>query len=137
MTFDMISGVSDGVWLYTSGEMTQPFTPGLVLLFALTFGSGGLVIFSFAKSVISGLRSTQLGMEARNKLRPGMSPGELLGNTLREPALPLSKDAARLPEASGMMHTYWMSWAYGLLFLASGAVFSISLVVLMASLGMI
>ena len=133
----MISGVSDGVWLYTSGEMTQPFTPGIVLLFALTIGSGGLVVFSFAKSVISGLRSTQRGLETRNKLRPGMSPGQLLGNTLREPALPLSKDAVHLPEAASMMHAYWMSWAYGLLFLASSAVFCISLLVLMASLGII
>lgn len=137
MTFDMISGITDGVWHHASGQMVNSVSPGMVLLFALTFGSGGIAVFSFARSVISGLRSTHGGLEARDKPRPGMSQWQLLNNRLRAPALSLPENATRARETGGMTHDNWMSWAYGLVFLASGAVFCISLLVLLASTGLI
>ena len=137
MTFDMISGMTDGVWHHASGHMAQAVSPGMVLLFALTFGVWAIAVFSFARSVISGLRSTHGVVEPRDGPHPGLNAGQLLGTTVRQPALSLPEDAARARDTGAMTHDHWMSWAYGLMFLASGAVFCISLLVLLASMGLI
>ncbi len=57
------------------------------------------------------------------KLRPSEKRRSFI-NMLCHPSLPLSKEAADLPERKSMMSSYWKSGLYGVAFLISANIFT-------------
>jgi len=83
--------------------------------------SGLLAAWSLQRLIMHRIREYKAGRAIHARLRPDSAFSQI-----KEPLLPLSVEAARLPETGEMMNSYWKSGLYGLVFLASAGVFAIS-----------
>jgi hypothetical protein len=75
------------------------------------------------------------GIELYQKLRPEDSLWRLFITIMKEPLLPFSKEARRLPEYREMWRAYWKSFGYGLLSMVAAIIFLVSGLVLLSQLG--
>jgi hypothetical protein len=98
----------------------------LVTLVVVTLASGALTVWSFARVIKHRLAEFRAGAAVYARLRPTKTAGGVLRGMLTEPLLPLSKEAAHLPQTGEMMSSYWKSGLYGLLAMSSGMVFVVA-----------
>lgn len=95
-------------------------------IIGITVAFGLLAAWSFVGMVQQAIRHRRAGADIHARLRPNSA-----FSPFKEPLLPMSAEAARLPETADMMGSYWKGMLYGLVFLSSGAVFAfLALIVL-------
>jgi len=85
--------------------------------------AGIIMVWSLMGALRHKLNEIAMGSSIVGKLRPSEKRSRVI-NLLRHPFLPLSKEAADLPERKSMMSSYWKSGLYGVVFLASTIVFA-------------
>jgi len=85
--------------------------------------AGIIMVWSVMGMLRHKLNETAMGSSIIAKLRPS-EKGSSIINMLRHPFLPLSKEAADMPERKSMMSSYWKSGLYGVVFLVSTIVFA-------------
>ena len=98
-----------------------------IIIAGVAVVTGLLTAWSLVRMLKHSFRQHKAVIAIHARLRPtsAFSP-------LKEPLLALSAEAARLPESSEMMSSYWKSGLYGLVFLASGGMFAVSAVMIYA-----
>ena len=96
-----------------------------IIIAGVAVVTGLLTAWSLVRMLKHSIRQHKAGIAIHARLRPtsAFSP-------LKEPLLAMSAEAARLPESSEMMSSYWKSGLYGLVFLASGGIFAFSALIL-------
>ena len=94
--------------------------------------SGLLTAWSLVRMIKHRMREYTAGEAVHMRLRPTPTSNGLFSSHVKEPLLPLSAEAAHLPEAGEMMSSYWKSGLYGLLFLGSAGVFAVTVLMIWA-----
>lgn len=100
------------------------------MLFTITMASvavvsGFLTAWSLVRLITHRIREHKAGVAIHARLRPTAA-----FSRFKEPLLPLSAEAAHLPETTEMMSSYWKSGLFGLVFLASGGIFAFSALIM-------